>query len=30
MLDRSQVLILLETENDLSGVALVTGFMSSS
>ena len=30
MVDRSQVLILLATENDLSGVALVAGFISSS
>ena len=30
MLDRSLVLILLATENDLSGVALVAGFMGSS
>ena len=30
MLDRSLVLILLAIENDLSGVALVAGFMGSS
>ena len=30
MLDRSLVLIFLATENDLSGVALVAGFMGSS